>query len=365
MNILESVVRIFRGDIEPKTQHVTWHETSANYTSAFMASVILFIAREFSKLKIDHRVYTKQPNGGYLTKDKLGSDIYEVLNFSPNGYKTNAEWKREIIKRLMNGNNVYLKPVRNGTILKGLVFVTAEDYESRPDDILVITSPVYVTKNSSLYDRILTNIGAQLDSNKLRGFLKINASVSSANSNFKQTALDQLKVMQEVAGFNGLGVLDGKSELIELKNEYSAIPPEAVTIIKREILNGFGFSEKLLTGDYNEEDYRHFFDNVLAPIISEFQQELTYKLLTTNARVNTGEKQTFERINISVDVFRFAGVDQLIKLASANTNGAYLTVNEIRQLMGKDPVEGGDVFRTNLNSTEITYGERGENNADS
>ena len=83
---------------------------------------------------------------------------------------------------------------------------------------------------------------------------------------------------------------------------------------------------------------------------------MTYKLLTTYARVNTGDKQSFERIAVSVDAFRFAGVGQLIKLAAANTNGAYLTVNEVRKLMGFDPIEGGDVFRTNLNSTEIEYG---------
>ena len=85
------------------------------------------------------------------------------------------------------------------------------------------------------------------------------------------------------------------------------------------------------------------------------ETELTYKLLTTNARVNTGEKETFERIVISIDVFKFASVDQLTKLAEANTNGAFLTVNEIRKYFGNDPISGGDVFRTNLNSTEVQY----------
>lgn len=356
MGILQSVVKIFTGDIDTKTQHVTWNDTTANYTSAFMASVVLFIAREFSKLTINHRIYRKQTDGSYLTSDKLGSAEFEVLNYNPNGMRTNAEWKREIIRRLMAGGNVYLKPIRRNGILVSLEFTDIATYEKKPDDILVITSPIYSSKNSSLYDRILNNIATQLDSNKLRGFLKINAAISSQNNNFKDTALNQLRAMQEVASYNGLGVLDGKSELVELKNDYSTIPPETVSIIKREILNGFGFSESLLTGEYTEDDYRHFFDNVLAPIVNEFQTELTYKLLTTYARINTGDKQSFERIAVSVDAFRFAGVSQLIKLAAANTNGAYLTVNEVRKLMGFDPVEGGDVFRTNLNSTEIEYG---------
>ena len=356
MGIIQSVVKFFKGEIvDPYTQEISWSDASVDYTSAFMKSVIFFIAREFSKLEINHRVYTRQKDGSYLTKDKLGSSEYEVLNYAPNGFKTNAEWKREIAKKLMSGHDVYLSPKRKGSVLRELKIVTKAEYDKAPADILVITSPVHINQNSTLYDRILTNIGQQLESNKLRGFLKINATVNSANNNFEKVALEQLQTMQKVAAFNGLGVLDGKSDLVELKNEYSNIPTEVVDIIKKEILNGFGFSESLLTGNYTEEDYRHFFDNVLAPIINEFQTELTYKLLTTNARVNNGEKNTFERLAISVDVFKFAGVDQLIHLAAANTNGAYLTVNEVRQLMGFDPIEGGDVFRTNLNSTEIEY----------
>ena len=167
--------------------------------------------------------------------------------------------------------------------------------------------------------------------------------------------MEQLKLLQDVSEYNGLGVIDNKSEIIELKNTYSQFDPESVTIIKREILNGFGFSERLIAGEYTDEEYRHFFENIITPIVKELETELTYKLLTTNARVNTGEKETFERIIISIDVFKFASVDQLTKLAEANTNGAFLTVNEIRKYFGSDPISGGDVFRTNLNSTEVKY----------
>lgn len=355
MGLFDGMVRRLTGTIDKKTQRVSWSESTVNYTSAFMLSVELFIAREFSKLDIGHRVYNKTQDGKYLTRDKLGSDIFEVLNYSPNGYKNNTEWKRQIASRLVSGSNVFLKPKYTSGKLSALEFVDVTDYEANPSDIIAITSPVYISTNSQLYDRILTNIGVQLDENKMRGLLKVNAAINSKSDDFKEKALEQLRAMQEVATYNGIGFIDGKSDFVELKNEYSKIDPEAVNIIKREILNGFGFSEKLLTGEYTEEEYRHFFDNVLAPIIKEIETELTYKLLTTNARINTGEKKSFERIVISVDVFKFAGVDQLIKLAESNTNGAYLTVNEIRQKMGEDPIEGGDVFRTNLNSTEISY----------
>lgn len=355
MGVIESVVRMMRGDVDKRTQVVTWSDQAVQYTSAYMQSVIYFVAREFSKLDIRHRVYVRQEDGKYLQRDKLGSDIYEVLNFAPNGCKTNAEWRRQIATRIMTGATVYLKPVRKNGILTALKLTDQEGYNKAPDDVLAITSPYYISTNASLYDSILTNIGRELGGNNLRGFLKINAAVGSSVDTFKKTALDQLHVMQEVAAYNGLGIIDAKADVVELQNEYKTIPDEAVRIIKREILNGFGLSENLLTGDYSEADYRHFVDQVLAPFINEFETELTYKLLTTNARINTGKKDTFERVKISQPVTKWASMDQIVAVAKANTNGAFMTVNEIRTLLGYDPIGGGDTFRTNLNSVEVRY----------
>lgn len=355
MGIINTAWRRFTGTANKDASHITWSDETVKYTSAYMASVILFIAREFSKLNIDHRVYTKQDNGKYFTSNKLGSNIYETLNFAPNGYKNNTEFKRDIMRRLTSGATVYLKPSYKNGVLVSLNFTDGDYYERHKDDTVVITSPYHVSQNATLYDQILTTIGSQLSDNKLRGFLKVGATIDSRNVSFKDAAMKQLELLQDVAKYNGLGILDNKADVIELQKEYQTLDAESVTIIKREILNGFGFTERLLTGEYNDEDYKHFFDNVLAPVIREMETELTYKLLTTNARINNGEKKTFERIVISVDVFKFAGVDQLIKLAAANTNGAYLMVNEVRHLFGRDPIEGGDVFRTNLNSTEVKY----------
>lgn len=355
MGVIQSVVRMFSGDVDKKTQVVTWSDQAVRYTSAYMQSVIYFVAREVAKLDIKHRVYTRKENGKYLQSNKYGSDIYDVLNFCPNGYKTNAEWRRQIATRIMSGATVYMQPVRKNGVLTALTLVDKTVYDKAPDDVLAITSPYYVSANASLYDNILTNIGQQLSSNNLRGFLKINAAVGSNIEAFKQSAMDQLHVLQDVAKYNGLGIIDAKADVIELQNEYKTIPDEAISIIKREILNGFGLSERLLNGEYTEDDYRHFVDQVLSPLVKELETELTYKLLTTNARVNTGTKTSYERIKIGMDITKWASMDQIVALAKANTNGAYLTVNEVRQMMGYDPIEGGDVYRTNLNSTEVKY----------
>jgi putative portal protein len=354
--------RFTQGTLNKETMQVSWTESSAKYTSTFMMSVNAFVAREFSKLDIDHRIF-KKTGDKYLVTDKLGSDIFEVLNFSPNGYRNNTEWKREIVKRLMSGIPVYLFPKRSNGRLESLTFTSVEEYQKHPDDIIVLTSPIHVSTNATLYDNILTSIGRQLSTNDVKAYLKVNANIKSIDSDgsaFVAEAKKQLKMFQEVGSYNGIGIIDGKADLVELNNTYSSLPQESIDIIKREILNGYGFSEKLLTGEYTETDYKNFFNNVLKPIVKEFENELTYKLLTTNARVNTGDKNSFERIFVSSDLMKFATVSELIKLSESNTNGAFLTVNEIRQLMGFDPIDGGDVFRTNLNSQEISYDKNNE-----
>lgn len=359
MGLYSSIVNFFQGDVDTKTQNVTWSEQTTQYTSTFMLSATMFVAREFAKLNIDHRLYTRT-NNSQLISDKLGSDIYETLNYSPNGFRTNSEWKREIIKRLFASSAIYLKPVRQRGVLRSLEFTDMETYKAHPDDIICLTSPFYQSENASLYDNVLTKIGRQLDTKKLRGFLKINAAVGTTTDKFKEEALKQIKAYHDIASYNGLSIIDAKTDVVELNKDYDTLDESTVSLIKREILNGFGFSESLMTGDYTIDEYKHFYTNVMYPIIHEFETELTYKLLTNNARINTQQKQNFERIIISVETFTFAQISDLIALAAANTNGAYLTVNEVRQLMGYDPIEGGDVFRTNLNSTEVKYDDKGD-----
>lgn len=354
MGLFDGIVRKFTGDVNTQTQQVTWSDDVVKYTSNFMLSATKFVEREFSKLHIDHRIYRLE-NDKYLVSDKYGSDVYETLNYSPNGFRNNSEWKREIIRRLFSTSAVYLKPIRKHGELISLEFTDAETYNKHSADIICFTSPFYISDNASLYDNILTNISRSFDQNKLRGFVKINAAAGTMTDDFVKKATAELQSLQQLAKYNGLTVIDGRSEIVELNKDYDTVDPETVNLIKREILNGFGFSESLLLGNYTNEEYKHFYTNVMQPLVTEIETELTFKLLSTNARVNNGVKQSFERITVSTDTFAFASVSELISLASANTNGAYLTVNEVRQIMGFDPIAGGDVFRTNLNSTEIKY----------
>lgn len=358
MGILDNVVKRFTGKVSnKKTQQVVWNDEITRYTSSFLLAVHSFIAREFSKLEIEHRIYTRLGDSTGIG-NKYGSSIYEVLEYNPNGFRTNREWKRAIILKLVQGQDVYLLPRYNGPgDLISLTFTDKEMYLKNPDDVVVITTPFTVSRNVQLYDEMLTSIGEHLRTNKVKAFLSLNTQVANG-SDFNEKVQSIIKNMQEVGSYNGIGFLDAKTKLEELKHEYSPIGDGVEEIIKRELLNGFGLSEKLLRGEYTNTDYRNFFETVLRPVIDEIETEFTYKLLTTNARVNRPEKQSFERITISYQTLdKFASPQDLTRLMEANTNGAYLKVNEVRQLLGYDPVEGGDVFRTNLNSTEVQYGE--------
>lgn len=351
---IENLVKLSSGYFDKKTNSVKFDD-HVDYSSNFVTSINNFIAREFAKLEFRHKIYTTLQDGTQTKEDKLNSDIYETLTYAANDEDSNTVWRTKMINTLLTAGRVYLKPKYDNTYsLKSLPITTAEEFKKNKNDVIVLVSPfVSNDNNTSLFDALLSSIANDISNQPMKAYLKINAAINSANSDFATKAKEQLAVMSDVSSINGIGILDGKTELIELKNKYSSIDAETVKVVKQEVLNAYNFSEKLLNGQYSETDYKNFFESVIRPLIDQIEKEFTYKLLSNNARINTGKKTSFERIKLEVDMFKFASVSDLISLTNVNTNGSILTVNEVRKLYNVEPIVGGDVFRTNLNSVEI------------
>lgn len=351
---IENLVKISSGYFDKKTNSVKFDD-HVYYSSNFVTSINNFIAREFAKLEFRHKIYTTLPDGTQTKEDKLNSDIYETLTYAANDEDSNTVWRTKMINTLLTAGRVYLKPTYDNMYsLKSLPITTAEEFKKNKNDVIVLVSPfISNDNNTSLFDALLSSIANDISNQPMKAYLKINAAINSANSDFASKAKEQLAVMSDVSSVNGIGILDGKTELIELKNKYSSIDAETVKVVKQEVLNAYNFSEKLLNGQYSETDYKNFFESVIRPLIDQIEKEFTYKLLSNNARINTGKKTSFERIKLEVDMFKFASVSDLISLTNVNTNGSILTVNEVRKLYNVEPIAGGDVFRTNLNSVEV------------
>lgn len=357
MGFYENVVKIATGKLNQDTQRVTnWGNQTIEYTSSFVANIHNRIANEVAKVNFNHVQYEIQNGGTDTMRLKAGSDIDEVLNWLPKGFENNNEFWRQVTKRLFTQKKIVLVPKwQSDGINVDLVDLRfLEDSETyNTNDTINLVSPFFSDSGTSLLDTALTSVADKLNQGKLRAFLEVNANLDSGADQFKKKAKETIALMQDMATYNGIGVKDAKSNLVELKNGYSVLNQEEIDLIKKELLGTYFMSENILLGTASQEEQMTFYSNVILPILSQLEKELTYKLLTSQERRITRYKKYYERIVIDNQIMKFASIKDLLEFWHENTNAPTVQVNEMRLLMGMNPVEGGDVYLTNKNSVAI------------
>lgn len=357
MGFYENVVQIATGKLNRQTQRVeNWGNQTIEYTSSFVDNIHNRIANEVAKVNFNHVQYEIQNGGTDTMRLKAGSDIDEVLNWLPKGFENNNEFWRQVTKHLFTQKKIVLVPKwQNDGVNVNLVDLRfLEDSETyNKSNTINLVSPFYTDSGTSILDRALTSIGDKLDQGKLRAYLEINANLDSGSETFTKKAKETIQVMQNASSFNGIGIKDAKSKLVELKNNYSVLNQEEIDLIKKELLGTYFMSENILLGTASQEEQMTFYSNVILPILSQLEKELTYKLLTSQERRITRYKKFYERIVIDNQIMKFASIKDLLEFWHENTNAPTVQVNEMRLLMGMNPVEGGDVYLTNKNSVAI------------
>lgn len=357
MGFYENIVQIATGRLNRNTQRVeTWGNQTLTYTSSFVANIHNKIASEVAKVNFNHVQYEVRDGGADTMKLKAGSDIDETLNWSAKGYENNTEFWRQITKKLLTQKKVVLVPKwKNDGVNVSLVDLTLAngDIAYNPANTINLVSPFYTDSGTSILDTALTSIADKLNQGKLRAFLEVNANLDSGSEQFTKKARETISLMQDMSTYNGIGVKDAKSKLVELKNGYSVLNQEEIDLIKKELLGSYFMSENILLGTASQEEQMTFYSNVILPILSQLEKELTYKLLTGQERRITRYKKFYERIVIDNQIMKFASIKDLLEFWHENTNAPTVMVNEMRLLMGMNPVEGGDVYLTNKNSVAI------------
>lgn len=354
MNFFGRVVKLFTGRINKNTQRVNgWHGAVIDYTSNFVMNIHYKIANEIAKVNFNHVQYTTKTNGLDTIRELDGSDIDEVLNWKPKGYENTTEFWINIILLMFSNKYIHLDPILDdqGRLIDLLV-IGSEEYNL--NETVNLVSPFFVNDDTSILDNALSGIADKLDKNKLRSYLKINSIIDTEGETFKEEAKSTIKTLQEVGSINGMGILDAKSEIVELKNSYSSLNQEEMQMIKDEILSAYFMPESILTGKASQQEQITFYNNTIIPILTQLEKELTYKLLSSYKRVRNDKKQTYERIIIDNNIMKFASIKDIVSFTHENGLAPNKTRNEMRLMLGDRPIEGGDVFVTNLNSKTTT-----------
>lgn len=358
MNLFGKFVSISKGKIDQKTQRVQgWDmSASAEFTSAFAINIQNKIASEISKISFNHVKYQKNPNGADTLISMAGSDIDEVLNWSPKGKTNSIEFWSDVVKRLMANEKVSLIPIYNeqtGELLDLRFPIDTDDTATLAESVNLI-SPYYTNTDTNLLDRALDGIGEKLLQGKIRALYQVNANLDLDDvQDYKDKVRATIEALQTGATYNGISPIDAKGEIVELKKDYSVLNKEEIDLIKSELLGAYFMNEDILNGTATQEQQMYFYNSTIIPLLVQLEKELTYKLISRNARRVLKDNIYYQRIIIDNQLFKFATLKELIDLYHENTNAPVFTINEMRIKMGEQPIEGGDKYFTNRNAVIV------------
>lgn len=353
-NLFGKAVRIQSSRLNQETQRATaWSDEVVSATSNFYNNISAKIGTEVAKVNFQHVKYKKVDGGSDTLQSMDGSDIDELLNWKPKGYENTTAFWQAVTKKLLTTRKVYIKIVddKQGNLVDLKLLESGDNVNL--NETINLVSPFFINENTSILDATLSGIATKLKQGRMRGMLKINAVVDNDNDEFKETALKTISTMQSVSSYNGMGVMDDKSEIVEFKNSYSVLNDEEIKLIKQELLSSYFMSEKILSGEPTQEEQIYFYNSTIIPLLAQLEKELSYKLISQSKRRKTQGNLYYERIIIDNQLFKFASLKDLISLYHENTNAPFLTVNEFKVLAGLEPSEGGDVYLTNANSKLI------------
>lgn len=353
MNLFGKVLQFSQGKLNKQTQRVTgWEDATYNLTSSFAINVQNKIASEISKVSFNHVKYKKNELGADTLISMAGSDVDEVLNWSPKGQKNSIEFWSKVVKKMMTKKHITLVPIyEQSGMLINLRFPDDTDKDLNPDETINLVSPFFTNQDTSLLDNALESIATKMNQGKIRALFKVNAQLDfDFVDDFKQKAMQTIESMQTASTYNGIAPVDGKGEIIELKKDYSVLNQEEIDLIKSELLSAYFMSEEILLGTASQEQQMYFYNSTIIPLLVQLEKELTYKLISSNSRKVTASNMYYQRIIIDNQLFKFATLKELIDLYHENTQAPIFTINELRIKMGEQPIEGADKYFTNKNA---------------
>jgi phage portal protein BeeE len=131
--------------------------------------------------------------------------------------------------------------------------------------------------------------------------------------------------------------------------------------IRQSLMRYWRVSEEILTSNFNEGQWQAFYESVIEPLLIQMGQAFT------NACFTKTERDHGNRIIFSSSALLNASTQTKVVLIQAVKEIGMFSRNEMREMFGYHPVEGGDEYIYSLNyikgsdMTEYQTGKKGEN----
>lgn len=357
------------------------------YASDVVQTCIDIIATECSKLMPKH---IRTDNNDMQTNVK--SSLNRLFKFSPNELMTTKDFIEKIIWLLYMNYNSFIYPTfdviigadgktrkeytgfypinpnqvtflqdESGTLFLKMQFSSGYDYTLAYSDV------IHLRKKFSVNEIMGGGLSGQPDNSAILKVLSINDTVlqgleKGIKTSFAirgiikiNTMLDDAKQQEERKRFeismrnseSGIVPMDLKYEYQDLKVDPKIIDKDTLQFLQDKILNYYGVSVPILSGDFNDEQYQAFYEKTLEPIIISLGQAFS-KTLFSNRELDVGNEIVFYQ----KDMMYLSTNAKLNLLKTAGEQGL-LTDNQKLAILGYPPIEGGDKRTISLNYIDV------------
>ena len=111
----------------------------------------------------------------------------------------------------------------------------------------------------------------------------------------------------------------------------------------QRIYSFFNTNEKIVQSKYSEDEWISYYESNVEPVVIQLSNEFTRKLFSRRER-GYGNKIIFESSSLS-----FASMQTKLGLVGLVDRAIYNT-NEVREVLNKAPIPGGDVYVRRLDT---------------
>ncbi len=136
----------------------------------------------------------------------------------------------------------------------------------------------------------------------------------------------------------------------DLAGEFTPVritPPDisdtALKFLKSVIQERYGVSAAILSGDYDGEQHSAFYQTAIEEFIIQFEQAMTACLFTLR------EQDVGHRVKCYYDKVRYMATKDKMELANLAKETGIMTLNQINDMFGIEPFEGGNRRIQSLN----------------
>jgi len=347
------------------------------YAADVVRAAVDAIARNAAKLRAKHirRV-----------DDKIipvGGQIERLLTVRPNPNMNAYDFLYRLITTLMIENNAWAYPVWDGFNLVAIWPVNCTMAEFLEDDsrsiyvkfcfsngdsvVLPYTEVIHLRRhyynndligekndpiNSVLSAIHTTNEGlaqAIKTSAHIRGILKFQGMLKPEDIKANRDRfVTEYMTMQNTGG---IAALDSKAEYVPVDIEPKMVNAAQMKELRDAVFRYFGVNEKIVMGNYTEDEWNAFYESTIEPIATQMSLEFTSKLFTDRER-GFGNEIVFEANRL-----QYASVSTKLALVALVDRGA-MTPNEWREVFNLAPIDGGDkpIRRLDTRPTDETDG---------